>query len=621
LNGFFSIHNLYQKFRQERYKSKSGELLLPIQRVISNLNEQTQSNPENYFPKTTATLHNSCTFVSRSYITKNAMSKRTKYVFVTGGVTSSLGKGIVSASLAKLLQARGYRATIQKLDPYINIDPGTLNPYEHGECFVTDDGAETDLDLGHYERFLNTPTSQANNVTTGRIYQTVIDKERRGDYLGKTVQVIPHITDEIKHRIQILGQTGDFDFVLTEIGGTIGDIESLPYVEAVRQLLWELPDDCLVIHLTLVPYLAAAGELKTKPTQHSVKAMMELGVQPDILVCRTEHHLDDILRSKIAKFCNVAANSVIESIDAQSIYEVPLLMMEEKLDLVVLEKLKLPANGAPDLTRWRTFLEKLHNPTQTITIGLIGKYVELKDSYKSINEALIHAGATNGVKVNVDWIHSEEIEVQDIAKSLKHLDAMLVAPGFGSRGIEGKIEAIRFARENNIPFFGICLGMQCAVIEFARNVLGYENAHTTEIDKTTAYPVISMMEEQRQIMDYGGTMRLGAYPCTLKKGTKVHQAYGEIEISERHRHRYEFNGNYLEDFENAGMIAAGINPESNLVEVVEIPSHPWFVGAQFHPEYKSTVDEPHPLFISFVKAALENKLAVQNKILTSSNQN
>lgn len=541
-----------------------------------------------------------------------AMSNKTKYVFVTGGVTSSLGKGIVSASLAKLLQARGYRATIQKLDPYINIDPGTLNPYEHGECFVTDDGAETDLDLGHYERFLNVPTSQANNVTTGRIYQAVIDKERRGDYLGKTVQVIPHITDEIKHRIQILGQTGDFDFVITEIGGTIGDIESLPYVEAVRQLLWELPDDCLVIHLTLVPYLAAAGELKTKPTQHSVKAMMELGVQPDILVCRTEHHLDDGLRAKIAKFCNVATNAVIQSIDANSIYEVPLLMMEEKLDLVVLEKLKMSSNGEPDLNRWKTFLNKLQNPTKTVVIGLIGKYVELKDSYKSISEALIHAGATNGVKVQIEWIHSENLDANNIENYVNQLDGMLVAPGFGSRGIEGKIEAIRFARENNMPFLGICLGMQCAVIEFARNVLGYKNANTTEIDKQTEHPVISMMEEQRQIMDYGGTMRLGAYPCKLKEGTKAWEAYKKSEISERHRHRYEFNGNYLAEYEKAGMIASGINPESNLVEVVEIPENNWFVGAQFHPEYKSTVDNPHPLFISFVKAAVDNMIAKQS---------
>jgi CTP synthase len=532
------------------------------------------------------------------------MSKSTKYVFVTGGVTSSLGKGIVSASLAKLLQARGYKATIQKLDPYINIDPGTLNPYEHGECFVTDDGAETDLDLGHYERFLNIPTSQANNVTTGRIYQSVIEKERRGDYLGKTVQVIPHITDEIKSRIQILGQTGHYDFVITEIGGTIGDIESLPYVEAVRQLLWELPEDCLVIHLTLVPYLAAAGELKTKPTQHSVKALLELGVQPDILVCRTEHHLDQGLRAKIAKFCNVATNAVIESIDAKSIYEVPLLMMAEKLDEVVLKKLNLPSDSEPQLDKWKEYLNRLHHPTKTVNIGLIGKYVELKDSYKSISEALIHAGASNGVKVHIDWIHSEKIDTNNIADALKNLDGILVAPGFGSRGIEGKIEAIRYARENKVPFLGICLGMQCAVIEFARNVLGHTGAHSTEIEKDAAHPVISMMEEQKQILDYGGTMRLGAYPCHLKTDSKIFAAYGTEDISERHRHRYEFNNDYLEAFEAAGMKATGINPESNLVEVVEIPEHPWFVGAQFHPEYKSTVDNPHPLFVAFVKAVV-----------------
>jgi len=535
------------------------------------------------------------------------MSKSTKYVFVTGGVTSSLGKGIVSASLAKLLQARGYRATIQKLDPYINIDPGTLNPYEHGECFVTDDGAETDLDLGHYERFLGTPTSQANNVTTGRIYQSVIEKERRGDYLGKTVQVIPHITDEIKHRIQILGNTGEYDIVITEIGGTIGDIESLPYVEAVRQMDWELPGDCLVIHLTLVPYLAAAGELKTKPTQHSVKALLELGVQPDILVCRTEHHLDQSLRAKIAKFCNVATNAVIESIDADSIYSVPLLMQDEKLDEVVLEKLQLSAANQPDLTRWKEFLTKLKNPTSTVNIALIGKYVELKDAYKSISEAIIHAGAENSVLVNVAWIHSEQIAENNAHDLLKNMDGVLVAPGFGSRGIEGKISAIKYARENKIPFFGICLGMQCAVIEFARNVLGHGEAHTTEIEKGTEHPVISMMEEQKQILDYGGTMRLGAYPCTLKSGSKTHQAYGTIEISERHRHRYEFNNDYLESFEKAGMMAAGMNPESNLVEVVEVSDHPWFVGAQFHPEYKSTVADPHPLFVGFVKAALAKK--------------
>jgi CTP synthase len=544
------------------------------------------------------------------------MSKKTKYVFVTGGVTSSLGKGIVSASLAKLLQARGYRTTIQKLDPYINIDPGTLNPYEHGECFVTDDGAETDLDLGHYERFLNVPTSQANNVTTGRIYQTVIDKERRGDYLGKTVQVIPHITDEIKYRIQILGQTQDFDVVITEIGGTIGDIESLPYVEAVRQMLWELPDDCIVVHLTLIPYLAAAGELKTKPTQHSVKAMMELGVQPDILVCRTEYHLEEGLRAKIAKFCNVATNAVIESIDADSIYEVPLLLMKEKLDLVVLQKLKLPSIGEPKLDNWKSFLSKLKNPSKTVRIGLVGKYVELRDSYKSISEALIHAGAHHGVKVDIAWIHSEKVSTETVEQDLKHLDGILVAPGFGSRGTEGKILAINFARTNHVPFLGICLGMQCAVIEFARNVLGYTNANTTEFDKTTEHPVISMMEEQLQILDYGGTMRLGAYPCKLKLGTKVFEAYQTEDIFERHRHRYEFNGSYLHEFENAGMIASGVNPDSNLVEVIEIPSHPWFVGVQFHPEYKSSVDNPHPLFIAFVNATIQNLVSRKRNVMT-----
>lgn len=535
------------------------------------------------------------------------MSHSTKYIFVTGGVTSSLGKGIISASLAKLLQARGYSATIQKLDPYINIDPGTLNPYEHGECFVTDDGAETDLDLGHYERFLNTPTSQANNVTTGRIYQSVIDKERKGEYLGKTVQIIPHITDEIKERIQILGKCGDFEIVITEIGGTVGDIESLPYIEAVRQMMWEFPDNCLVIHLTLVPYLAAAGELKTKPTQHSVKALLELGVQPDILVCRTEHELDASLRSKIARFCNVSTNAVIQSIDAASIYDVPLLMQEEKLDEVVLEKLNLSASNQANLSSWKEFLRKLKNPTDTVNIAVVGKYVELKDAYKSINEALIHGATANNVKAVVHWIHSEQVEPENIAEVLKKMNGILVAPGFGSRGIEGKIAAIKYARENNIPFLGICLGMQCSVIEFARNVLGYESAHTVEIDANTAYPVIDMMNEQKNISDMGGTMRLGAYACQLKKGSKISEAYQSESIQERHRHRYEFNNKYLADFESAGMIATGKNPETGLVEVVEIPSHPWFVGAQYHPEYKSTVDKPHPLFTAFIKAAVEGK--------------
>lgn len=535
------------------------------------------------------------------------MSNSTKYVFVTGGVTSSLGKGIISASLAKLLQARGYTVTIQKLDPYINIDPGTLNPYEHGECFVTDDGAETDLDLGHYERFLNVPTSQANNVTTGRIYQSVIEKERQGVYLGKTVQVIPHITDEIKERIQLVAKNGDYDIVITEIGGTVGDIESLPYVEAVRQMMWEMEDDCIVVHLTLVPYLAAAGELKTKPTQHSVKQLLELGLQPDILVCRTEHELNLDLRRKIAKFCNVSLNAVIESRDAETIYAVPLLMQEEELDKVVLEKLRLSTKNTPNLDQWKEFLERIKNPESVVEIGLVGKYVELKDSYKSIAEAFIHAGAANNTKVNVKWIHSEKLTEENIEEELAGLDGILVAPGFGSRGISGKIKSVRYARENNIPFFGICLGMQCAVIEFARNVLGYADAHTTEIAADSKHPVISMMEEQKNISNLGGTMRLGAYKCELKPNSKSHSAYNSEVILERHRHRFEFNNDYIDEFEANGMIATGKNPETGLVEIVEIPSHPWFVGAQFHPEYKSTVANPHPLFVGFIKAALDNK--------------
>jgi CTP synthase len=535
------------------------------------------------------------------------MSNSTKYVFVTGGVTSSLGKGIISASLAKLLQARGYSVTIQKLDPYINIDPGTLNPYEHGECFVTDDGAETDLDLGHYERFLNVPTSQANNITTGRIYQSVIEKERKGEFLGKTVQVIPHITDEIKNRIQILGTQGIYDIVITEIGGTVGDIESLPYIEAVRQMLWEFDNDCIVVHLTLVPYLAAAGELKTKPTQHSVKQLLELGVQPDILCCRTEHELDLTLRKKIAKFCNVSMNAVIESRDAESIYDVPLLMQEEELDKVVLEKLGLPSKSTPKLDSWKLFLERLKNPKDEVTIGLVGKYVELKDAYKSISESFIHAGVANEVRVNLKWIHSEKLTQNNINEELFGLHGILVAPGFGSRGISGKIEAVKFARENKIPFFGICLGMQCAVIEFARNVLNLSDAHTTEIAEDCPHPVISMMEEQKSISNLGGTMRLGAYKCQLKPNSNSFKAYNTDKISERHRHRFEFNNDYLDAFEKAGMISTGKNPETGLVEVVEIPGHPWFVGAQFHPEYKSTVANPHPLFVAFVNAVKDYK--------------
>jgi CTP synthase len=535
--------------------------------------------------------------------------KNTKYVFVTGGVTSSLGKGIIAASLAKLLQERGYSVTIQKLDPYINIDPGTLNPYEHGECYVTEDGAETDLDLGHYERFLNIPTSQANNVTTGRIYQSVIEKERRGEFLGKTVQVIPHITDEIKHRIQILGNTGEFDIIITEIGGTVGDIESLPYVESVRQLLWEMGhENAIVIHLTLIPYLAAAGELKTKPTQHSVKMLMQSGVSPDILVCRTEHEISDSIKNKLALFCNVRKEDVIQSIDAQTIYDVPNFMLEEGLDTVVLKKLQLPNDKQPELKLWNDFLKRFKNPKNTVEIGLIGKYVELHDAYKSISEAFIHAGAQNEVKVNIHWIHSEELTVENVPALLKNLNGILVAPGFGERGIEGKIEAVRFARENNIPFLGICLGMQMAVIEYSRNVLGLVSANSTEMNSNTLYPVIDLMEEQKSITDYGGTMRLGAWDCILKEGSKVRNIYRKEHISERHRHRYEFNNDFLERIEKAGMIATGKNPKTNLVEVIEIPKHPWFVGVQYHPEYKSTVLNPHPLFVDFVKAALNHAL-------------
>ncbi|MDX1278122.1 CTP synthase [Oceanihabitans sediminis] len=535
------------------------------------------------------------------------MTTTTKYIFVTGGVTSSLGKGIIAASLAKLLQAQGYRTAIQKFDPYINVDPGTLNPYEHGECYVTDDGAETDLDLGHYERFLNMPTSQANSVTTGRIYQSVIEKERRGEFLGKTVQVIPHITDEIKNRIQLLGNSGEYDIVITEIGGTVGDIESLPYVESVRQLKWDLGENnAIVIHLTLVPYLSAAGELKTKPTQHSVKTLMESGVMADILVCRTEHELPFDLRSKLAKFCNVREEAVIQSIDASTIYDVPNLMLEEGLDKVVLKKLALPSN-TPDLTQWNKFLKLHKNPKTEITIGLVGKYVELQDSYKSILEAFIHAGAENEVKVNVESVHSEYLNEDNIKIKLSHLDAVLVAPGFGERGVEGKVTAIKYVRENNIPFLGICLGMQMAVIEFARNVLNLKDANSTEMNTETSNPVISLMEEQKNITDMGGTMRLGAWACDLKKDSLIAKAYKSEAILERHRHRYEFNSEYKEQLEAAGMIATGVNPETNLVEVVEVPEHPWFVGVQYHPEYKSTVANPHPLFIAFVKAALKHK--------------
>lgn len=535
------------------------------------------------------------------------MTGSTKYIFVTGGVTSSLGKGIVSASLAKLLQARGFTVTIQKLDPYINIDPGTLNPYEHGECYVTEDGAETDLDLGHYERFLDTPTSQANNVTTGRIYQQVINRERRGEYLGKTVQVIPHITDEIKRHIQALGRKGIYDFVITEVGGTVGDIESLPYVEAIRQLKWEKGHDALSIHLTLLPYLSTSGELKTKPTQHSVKELLSLGVQPDILVCRTEHAMTAGMKEKIALFCNVDERAVIESADANTIYDVPLLMQQEELDKVVLEKLGISGYPEADLKRWREFLERFKAPKHSVRIGLVGKYVELHDAYKSIKEALDHGGAENEIRVEINWIHSEKLKPTNLDKKLGGLDAILVAPGFGARGIEGKIEAVRYARENRIPFLGICLGMQCAVIEFARHVLGHSEANSTEMDPNTLWPVISLMEEQKANEDMGGTMRLGAYPCRLAEGSITAKAYGKTSIKERHRHRYEFNSAFLEQFKKAGMTAAGTNPRTKLVEVMELKDHPWFVGVQYHPEYKSTVARPHPLFVHFVQAALKQQ--------------
>lgn len=544
-----------------------------------------------------------------------------KYIFVTGGVTSSLGKGIIAASLAKLLQARGLRVTIQKFDPYINVDPGTMNPYEHGECYVTEDGAETDLDLGHYERFLNIFTSQANNVTTGRIYQTVINKEREGAYLGKTVQVVPHITDEIKRRMLQLGQGGEFDIVITEIGGTVGDIESLPFVEAVRQLQWELPEeDTLVVHLTLIPYLKAAKELKTKPTQHSVKMLSQEGVHPDIIVCRTEKQLNSELRRKIALFCNVKMEAVIEAADAPTIYEVPLLMMREKLDVISLKKLNITSYNEPELGKWKEFLDKLKYPKSKVTIGLIGKYIELQDAYKSILESFIHAGAMNECQVQVINIHSEFITDDNVAEKLTGLDGLLVAPGFGHRGVEGKIVAVKYARENGLPFFGICLGMQMAVIEFARNVLGLKEAHSTEMDPDTKDPVIDLMEEQKKITAKGGTMRLGAYPCEIKDNTLAYTIYSSNAISERHRHRWEFNNKYLDRFEQAGMIASGKNPGTDLVEIVEIPRHPFFIGVQYHPELKSTVENPQPLFVHFIKAAklyAERKTENKNPLLQS----
>jgi CTP synthase len=545
-----------------------------------------------------------------------------KYIFVTGGVTSSLGKGIIAASLAKLLQARGLRVTIQKFDPYINVDPGTLNPYEHGECFVTEDGAETDLDLGHYERFLNIFTSQANNVTTGRIYQTVINKEREGAYLGKTVQVIPHITDEIKRRMLLLGAGNKYDIIITELGGTVGDIESLPFIEAVRQLQWEMPEeDCIVIHLTLIPYLKAAKELKTKPTQHSVKLLSQEGVHPDIIVCRTEEPLSPDIRKKIALFCNVKPEAVIEAADMPTIYEVPLTMMREKLDVICLKKMNITHYHEPELGKWKEFLDKLKYPKSRVTIGLIGKYIELQDAYKSILESFVHAGAMNECKIQIVNVHSEFITDENVSEKLGNLDGLLVAPGFGHRGVEGKIIAVKYARENKLPFFGICLGMQMAVIEFARNVLGLKDAHSTEMDVHTPHPVIDLMEEQKKVTAKGGTMRLGSYPCVLKEGSLASTVYdGKPEITERHRHRWEFNNAYLQQFEQAGMVPSGSNPESGLVEIIELPNHPFFIGVQYHPELKSTVENPQPIFVHFVKAAkefAEAKNAVKNPLLQS----
>lgn len=540
----------------------------------------------------------------------NGNKKSPKYIFVTGGVTSSLGKGIIASSLAKLLQARGLSVTIQKLDPYLNVDPGTLNPYEHGECYVTDDGAETDLDLGHYERFLNVPTSQANNVTTGKIYYEVLSKERKGDYLGKTVQVIPHITDEIKRNITQLGETGLYDIVITEIGGCVGDIESLPFIEAVRQLKWDLGEkNMITIHLTLIPYLASAGELKTKPTQHSVKKLQESGIQPDIIVCRTEHTLPQEIKQKIAQFCNVAINSVIEAMDASTIYDVPLLMKAEKLDQRVLYMLDIYNDKEAKLDKWKEFLGRLKNPSEQVTIGLIGKYVELKDAYKSIVESFIHGATVNECKVNIEWIHSESLTLNNVAEKLKNLHGLLVAPGFGERGIEGKVDAVRYARESNLPFFGICLGMQMAVIEYARNVVGLADAHSTEMNPETTHPVIDLMNNQKDVQDKGGTMRLGAYNCELTDKSLAKKIYRKSTISERHRHRWELNNAYLEQLTSKGLIASGINPETNLVEIIELKDHPFFIGVQFHPELKSTVMNPHPLFVSFVKAAIEYKNA------------
>ncbi len=530
----------------------------------------------------------------------------TKYIFVTGGVVSSLGKGIVAASLGKLLQARGYKVSIQKFDPYINIDPGTLNPYEHGECYVTVDGHEADLDLGHYERFLNQPTTKANNITTGRIYQNVINKERKGDFLGKTVQVVPHITDEIKRNIMLLGKTGEFDFVITEIGGTVGDIESLPYIESVRQLCWELGKNCLCVHLTYVPYLSAAKEVKTKPTQHSVKMLQEQGVQPQVLVLRTEQELSKNICKKVALFCNVDEDAVVQSYDVPSIYKVPLVLAQQKMDEIILQKMGMPIDSKLELTNWSLFVDKMENATKTVKIGLVGKYVELPDAYKSINESLLQAATYHERKLDLNFISSEKITDQNAAELLGDMDGLLIAPGFGQRGLEGKFAALKYARENNKPTFGVCLGMQCMVIEFARNVLGLENANSTEINEGTPYKVIDIMEEQKNLVFMGGSMRLGAYKCKLDKNSKAYHAYGEELIQERHRHRYEFNNEYKELYEKNGMKCVGINPDSGLVEVVEIPELKWYLGTQYHPEYNSTVVNPNPLFLDFIEAAINN---------------
>ena len=536
----------------------------------------------------------------------------TKYIFVTGGVVSSLGKGIISASIGKLLQARGYNITIQKFDPYINIDPGTLNPYEHGECYVTVDGMETDLDLGHYERFTGIQTTKANSLTTGRIYKAVIDKERRGDYLGKTIQVVPHITDEIKRNVKLLGQKYHYDFVITEIGGTIGDIESAPFMEAIRQMKWEMGKNAINVHLTYVPYLKAAGELKTKPTQHSVKELQSVGIQPDILILRTEKHLEEGILKKVASFCNVDLDCVIQSEDLPSIYEVPVNMQNQGLDTAILRKMDVPVGETPSLGPWRSFLERRKNATQTVNIGLVGKY-DLQDAYKSIRESLSHAGTYNDYKVNISFVNSEFLTEENVAEKLAGLDGVMICPGFGQRGIEGKIVAAHYTRTHNIPTFGICLGMQMMVIEFARNVLGYADANSREMDEKTPHNVIDIMEEQKNITNMGGTMRLGAYECVLRQNSRVFSIYKKEHIQERHRHRYEFNNDFQKEFERSGMQCVGRNPESDLVEIVEIPGLKWYIGTQFHPEYQSTVLHPHPLFVDFVKTAIENKAAAEKK--------